>query len=84
MKNNIFAVKRIIEQLGYILSPSHKRRVIPLGLILLISSAFELLGVTLILPFVQAILSPEKLMKNPCVARILTTLNIYSAKLPIL
>lgn len=79
MKNNIFAVKRIIEQLGYILSPSHKRRVIPLGLILLISSAFELLGVTLILPFVQAILSPEKLMKNPCVARILTTLNIYSA-----
>lgn len=80
MKNNICAVKKIVGQLGYILLPSHKKRIVPLGICFIISSVFELLGVTLVLPFVQAILSPEKLMSNPFIARVLLKLNIYSAK----
>lgn len=64
MKNNINAVKRIIRQLNYILLPEHKKRLIPMFFVLVFSALCELIGVTIILPFVQAVMSPEVVMNN--------------------
>ena len=64
MKNNIKSALRIVRQLEYILMPEHKRRLVPLFLVLVLSALFELVGVTVILPFVQAVMSPEVVMEN--------------------
>lgn len=64
MKNNINAVLRIARQLNYILMPEHKRRLVPLFFVLIFSAVFELVGVTVILPFVQAVMTPDVVMES--------------------
>lgn len=73
---NIKSLFRIIQQLDYILLPKHKRRFIPLVLVMLISSALELLGVMAILPFIQTILEPGKVQENRFIASVLKWLGI--------
>lgn len=64
MKKNLQAVFRIAKQLNYILLSEHKKKMIPLFLVIILSTIFELLGVTIILPFAQAIVSPEVVFEN--------------------
>lgn len=64
MINNIKTVINVIKELNYILSKSQKEKAIFVFVVILFSAGFELLGVSTILPFVQAIMSPEVLSKN--------------------
>lgn len=69
MKNNFKALIRIIYELNYIMTSTQKRRAMWLLLVIVISAGFELLGVTAILPFVQAVIAPDKMMQNKYIAK---------------
>ncbi|MBO5094994.1 MAG: ABC transporter ATP-binding protein [Lachnospiraceae bacterium] len=64
MKNNIKTIFDIIKELTYILNKKQKKYVAVVMIVIIISSFFELLGVTAILPFVQAVLTPEKIFAS--------------------
>lgn len=58
---NCYAFIRIFRQLGYVMSKKQKRKAIIVYLCMLLSSALELLGVSSIYPFLQAVLETETL-----------------------
>ena len=60
----------------FILTPSQKRWGIVVMLFSLIGSFVELLGVSVILPFAQAMIEPEKLRRNPYVGAICEAVDI--------
>ncbi len=64
MKGNIEAVKKIMHKLMHILTRNQKRRAIVVLIVIIIGSWFELLGVSAVMPFLQAILTPEVLMES--------------------
>lgn len=76
---DIKTLKAVIHKLKYILSPKRKKQCLLLFFVIFIGSLFELLGVTAILPFIQAILQPDTLMNNKYVGPIIKTLHIYSS-----
>lgn len=55
------AVKDILTKINYIMSRKQKRQYVLVTLIALIGSLWELLGVSAILPFVEAIMTPDQL-----------------------
>lgn len=80
MKNNIKTIIEISKELKYILSKNQKKYVIVVLIVSMISSLFELLGVTAILPFVQAVLSPKVLFENEMLRPVIATLHITTPK----
>lgn len=70
-------VKRLFE----IFSFKQKLQFVGLFIILLLGSLLELLGVSLILPFAQMLLDPEKIFSNEKVEKILTTLGIHETSM---
>ena len=79
MKNSIFQIVRVLEKLNYILNCRQKKKAILVLLVILIGAGFELIGVTAILPFVQAVMEPKVLMENAIVSKLMQTLSIESA-----
>lgn len=63
MKKNFVEIIKVIKKLNYILNKKQKKTAVVVFAVILLSAALELLGVTMILPFLQAIISPDKLMK---------------------
>lgn len=64
MINGIRSVKDICSELRYILNKKHKKQAIKVLVVIIIGSWFELIGVSAVLPFVQAIVTPDNLMQN--------------------
>lgn len=64
MKQNIYALGRIIAQLKYIMDGKQKRESIGVFLCMILCSILELLGVSAIYPFLQMMLTPDKIMKK--------------------
>ncbi len=79
MKNNLAAVKKIIQELVYILPDKQKKRAVVVLLVIIIGSGFELLGVSAVLPFLQAILTPETLMESQYLQPVIRILGIDTA-----
>lgn len=69
----------MLKQLNYILDKRQKRRAIWLLIVIMISAGFELLGVTAILPFVEAAVSPDKVLQNKYVMKIAPVVGIVNA-----
>lgn len=67
---------RMISQVNYILNRRQKIQFIGLGLLGLGCAVAETLGVTAILPFIQAILTPEVIMNNQYIAPVLQAFHI--------
>ena len=65
MKKNIKAVLRMLQELNYILDKKQKCQAAVVCIAILISVVLELLGVSMVLPFLQALLTPEELMNKP-------------------
>lgn len=80
MKSNFAAIKRIIKELNAILTNSQKKKAVLLFGIILVSSWFELLGVTSILPFMQAIVTPDVIMNNRYFKPFIHMFNISNSK----
>ena len=64
MINNIRTITEIFKELNYILDRKQKNKSVFIIIVIIISSLMELLGVSVILPFMQAIINPDKLMNN--------------------
>ena len=54
----------MIRELMYIFNKEQKRNIFIVLIIIIISSFFELLGVTAIIPFVQVLITPEELFQT--------------------
>lgn len=80
MKKNIQSLIQIIKKLIYILDRNQKRGAIWLFCVIIVSSILELLGVTAILPFVQAVTNPEIVMKNKYILVFMSKLHIRSSE----
>lgn len=72
LKNGFIIIKKTFG----ILDTKERRRLVRVFFLMLISSVLELLGVSVILPFVQAITMPEVLLKNKYVAELCSFLAI--------
>lgn len=79
MISNLKTMAQMLKQLNYILDKRQKRRAIWLLIVIMISAGFELLGVTAILPFVEAAVSPDKVLQNKYVMKIAPVLGIVNA-----
>lgn len=79
MKGNFAAVRRIIQELTHILSREQKRRAVAVLIVIIIGSGFELLGVSAVMPFLQAILTPETLMESKYLQPVIRLLGVESA-----
>lgn len=79
MSNNFRTMIQMLKQLNYILNKSQKRRAFWLFLAIVAGAGFELLGVTAILPFVEAAVSPEKVLQNKYVMMIAPVIGITDA-----
>ena len=58
------AIKDIFKKLNYVINGKQKRQYVVVTLIAFIGSMWELLGVSAILPFVEAIMSPDELNRK--------------------
>lgn len=79
MKKNISNIYQIIKELNYILNSRQKIRMVAVLFVIIISSFFELLGVTAIMPFIQTILEPDKIMKQPGMQAVMDKMGITSS-----
>lgn len=70
---------QIIYEINYILKPHQKRKLVYVLIIIIVSAFMELLGVTAILPFIQAVLNPDGFMKNRYVSSICSWLDIHDS-----
>lgn len=73
-------IKRMIFQMSSILNKKQGRQMIKMFIIILIGSVFELLGVSAMLPFIQAILTPEELMEKPYIRFFMKAFNITDSQ----
>lgn len=74
------AALEIFKELSFILDKKQKKRAIIVLFVIIVSSGFELMGVTAVLPFIQAVVSPEKIMGNLYVAKVTGFLGIESSQ----
>lgn len=80
MKNNIETIIDIVKELAYVLNKKQKRYVVAVMIVIVISSLFELLGVTAVLPFVQAVLAPEKIFASSAARPFIKFFHITTPK----
>lgn len=57
-------IREIIQRVSYILDSRERRKLLPLVVLTLIGSAFELIGVTVFMPFIQIIMQPDSVIKS--------------------
>ena len=69
-------IKKMVKQIAFILNKKQKWQMLGMFIVIVIGAAFELLGVTMLLPFVQSILAPEELWQNPIVNYMARLFNI--------
>lgn len=69
-------IVQLLKKVDYILDARQKRNVILVFIISFVGSLFELLGVSAVIPFIQAILDPQALLKYAIVAQCASFLNI--------
>ena len=65
------AIKDVVVQLNYVMNRKQKGRTVGVFFLLLIGSLLELIGISIILPFVYAIVDMKSVMQNRYVAAVL-------------
>lgn len=68
----------LIKQLSVVLNKGQKLRSIGVFFVILIGAIFEMLGVSIVIPFIQALIAPESLMNNKYVKPLVSYLNIQN------
>lgn len=77
---NIKTFFTMFSQLAQILNRRQKQQAVILFFLLMITSILEMLGVSVVVPFIVAMLEPEKILSYQLVADITSVLNITSYK----
>lgn len=68
----------MIKRLNYIFGRKEKIKLFFLLIIIVIGSFFELLGITIFMPFIQVITTPEIIQENQYLSKIYSILNLTS------
>lgn len=76
MFKDLMSVRDVWNKMMYILTPKQKRISILVFVMILVGAVLETLGVSIIIPLVQAMVSTEQLMQNEVVAQIADRFNI--------
>lgn len=71
---------RVVRKFGSILEKKEKQNALGLGIMMVIAGFMEMLSVSLLLPFVEAVLEPERIMSNATVYDLCQIFNINSKK----
>ena len=69
---------RILKKFRSILSRHQKFRIIELAILMVFGGFLEMMSVSLILPFMSAVMEPEKMMKNKIVAFVCEMFDLHS------
>ena len=69
----------MLQKIAYLFDKKQKIQCLGLGVLILIGGLLETLGVSMMLPVVNAIMEPDKLMQNEKVQKIMDLLNIETA-----
>lgn len=77
--NDLKTLVLMLRHLNEILNAKQRKAFVATFCVILVGSTFELLGVTVMLPFIQVLLTPEVLMNKPIVRIILDLLNLTTA-----
>lgn len=80
MKKNVREFIRVLHELNFILTKKQKVEFIVVYFVLLISAGLELIGVTAVLPFIQAVINPDLLLEKPLVSKIMQMVGWTSPK----
>ncbi len=80
MIDNFKTLISVKKELAYILDKKQKKWYWVIALAVAVSSLFELLGITVILPFIQVILSPDLLFENDRIKSVIDALGISTQK----
>ncbi len=76
MKKNIVGIWQIISEITYSLDRKQRKQAVLLIMLMLIAALFELIGVSAIIPFIQAILNPQELLENRYIISIWENLRL--------
>ena len=76
MFRDLRSVQDVWNKLMYILTSRQKRLSILVFIMILVGAVLETIGVSIIIPLVQAMVSTEELMRNEMVAKVAGRLNI--------
>lgn len=79
MSNDFKILVQMLKQLNYILDKKQKQRAGWVFVVIILSSGFELLGVSAVLPFLEAAISPDKMLQNKYIAKITPIVGITDA-----
>ncbi|MDD3412693.1 MAG: ABC transporter ATP-binding protein [Lachnospiraceae bacterium] len=80
MIQNIKTLLYMLKQLVIILDKSQKKRCLFAFIFILIGAFFEMLGVSILLPFLQTLMAPEVIINNKYIKPILENLNIINTQ----
>ena len=80
MIKKISALRYICQEIKYVLPEKMKLKAIGLAVMILLGAIFEMLGVSVIVPLIQVILSPETLYENPYFAEFLREMHVESPR----
>lgn len=78
MKERFLQIFELLKKLNYILNKKQKKKALFMLVIILTLSGLELIGVSFVLPFIQAVIAPDVLMKNHIIQSIMEWFNIKS------
>lgn len=70
----------LLQKVSYLFDKKQKKQIIGLAVLILIGGMLETMGVSMLLPVVQAIMDPEKIMENEIVGRLADFLQIQTSR----
>ena len=76
MKADFKALFKIFSNISYVFSSKQKKKCIYIAVLVLLGSLLETIGVSIILPFVQAMLNPEELLSNRLFSAVVEILQL--------
>lgn len=76
MNKDLKSIILVVNQFRYILTKKQKRNAGILFLMTIVAALLEMLGVSLLLPLIQVLLSPEELLQNKYIGSIMEFFNI--------
>lgn len=76
MLNDIKSTGEILKKLNHILTKRQKRQTVLVFFMTMLAALLETLGVSIILPLVEAMISPEKLLENTYIANAARQLSL--------
>lgn len=79
MRSTWVSVKKTLHELLYILPAKQKKHAVWVMVVIILGSGFELLGVSAVLPFLQAIMTPDIIMNSKYIQPITRIFKIDTA-----